>query len=197
MQNFTQYIPLSIYNLQTWMGVPSIYVLDCSAAATIIHHFQQFAEQREHEVQPPSTPGTEGCAPCHATPRHATHAAMPLYTHALVAFLHACILGWRSTCGVWCTSVGLCHSAVRRVGSFKDCILLGACEAHQILPQNPELPADLFTACLTTPIKIALHWYACATTSLVLSLSLMRWPRHFECSAPLLCSAPAASAAVT
>ncbi len=72
MQNFTQYIPLSIYNLQTWMGVPSIYVLDCSAAATIIHHFQQFAEQREHEVQPPSTPGTEGCAPCHAAPRHAT-----------------------------------------------------------------------------------------------------------------------------
>jgi regulator-associated protein of mTOR len=160
MQNFTQYIPLSIYNLQTWMGVPSIYVLDCSAAATIIHHFQQFAEQREHEVQPPSTPGTEGCAPPRAAPRRATlQAAMPLYTHAHVAFLHACILGWRSTCGGWCTSVGLCHSAVRRVGSFKDCILLGACEAHQILPQNPELPADLFTACLTTPIKIALHWY--------------------------------------
>jgi hypothetical protein len=109
-KNFTQYIPLSIYNLQTWMGVPSIYVLDCSAAATIIHHFQQFAEQREHEVQPPSTPGTEG--------------------------------------------------GPRRVGSFKECILLGACESHQILPQNPELPADLFTACLTTPIKIALHWFA-------------------------------------
>jgi regulator-associated protein of mTOR len=52
--------------------------------------------------------------------------------------------------------------------------LLGACEAHQILPQNPELPADLFTACLTTPIKIALHWYTTPYNicSLVLSLSL-------------------------
>ena len=24
---------------------------------------------------------------------------------------------------------------------------------------NPELPADLFTACLTTPIKMALRWF--------------------------------------
>jgi hypothetical protein len=24
---------------------------------------------------------------------------------------------------------------------------------------NPQLPADVFTACLTTPIKMALHWY--------------------------------------
>ena len=24
---------------------------------------------------------------------------------------------------------------------------------------NPDLPADLFTACLTTPIKVALRWF--------------------------------------
>lgn len=30
---------------------------------------------------------------------------------------------------------------------------------------NPELPADLFTACLTTPIKIALKWYVLQYTS--------------------------------
>ena len=24
---------------------------------------------------------------------------------------------------------------------------------------NPELPADLFTSCLTTPIKVALRWW--------------------------------------
>ena len=38
-------------------------------------------------------------------------------------------------------------------------ILLGACSDSEILPMNPELPADLFTSCLTTPIKIALRWY--------------------------------------
>uniref|UniRef100_A0A673ZTV3 Regulatory associated protein of MTOR complex 1 n=1 Tax=Salmo trutta TaxID=8032 RepID=A0A673ZTV3_SALTR len=40
--------------------------------------------------------------------------------------------------------------------SMKNCIQLAACEASELLPMNPDLPADLFTSCLTTPIKIAL-----------------------------------------
>lgn len=42
--------------------------------------------------------------------------------------------------------------------SMKNCIQLAACEANELLPMNPDLPADLFTSCLTTPIKIALRW---------------------------------------
>jgi hypothetical protein len=38
--------------------------------------------------------------------------------------------------------------------NFKSCIQLAACATNQILPMNPELPADLFTACLTTPIRV-------------------------------------------
>ncbi len=41
----------------------------------------------------------------------------------------------------------------------RNCIQLAACSATQILPMNPELPADLFTSCLTTPIKMALRWF--------------------------------------
>lgn len=41
----------------------------------------------------------------------------------------------------------------------KNCIQLASCSESQLLPMNPELPADLFTACLTTPIKIALQWF--------------------------------------
>jgi regulatory associated protein of mTOR len=56
----------------------------------------------------------------------------------------------------------MCHNnratAVAPV-SYKNCIQLAACAENQILPMNAELPADLFTACLTTPIKIALKWY--------------------------------------
>ncbi|KAL0338104.1 UNVERIFIED_CONTAM: Regulatory-associated protein of TOR 2 [Sesamum angustifolium] len=37
--------------------------------------------------------------------------------------------------------------------SMRDCILLAACEAHETLPQSAEFPADVFTSCLTTPIK--------------------------------------------
>uniref|UniRef100_A0A2K6KJL2 Regulatory associated protein of MTOR complex 1 n=2 Tax=Rhinopithecus TaxID=542827 RepID=A0A2K6KJL2_RHIBE len=34
-KNYTQYIPLSIYDLQTWMGSPSIFVYDCSNASIL------------------------------------------------------------------------------------------------------------------------------------------------------------------
>ena len=33
------------------------------------------------------------------------------------------------------------------------------CPSAAPLLQNPDLPADVFTACLTTPIKVALRWF--------------------------------------
>ncbi|KAI5480372.1 WD repeat protein, regulatory associated protein of mTOR [Pseudohyphozyma bogoriensis] len=42
---------------------------------------------------------------------------------------------------------------------FRDTIQLGACLGHQTLPMNPELPADLFTACLTSPIEMAIRFF--------------------------------------
>ncbi len=46
-QNYTQYIPVSLYELMGWIGTPSIYVFDCPAAGTIVYWFLQFAEQYE------------------------------------------------------------------------------------------------------------------------------------------------------
>ncbi len=39
LQNFTQYIPLSVYELESWLGNPCIYVFDCSAAGMIVNAF--------------------------------------------------------------------------------------------------------------------------------------------------------------
>uniref|UniRef100_A0A7N9AJZ7 Regulatory associated protein of MTOR complex 1 n=1 Tax=Mastacembelus armatus TaxID=205130 RepID=A0A7N9AJZ7_9TELE len=110
-KNYTQYIPLSIYDLQTWMGSPSIFVYDCSNAGIIVKSFKQFALQREQELE------VAAINPSHPL------AQMPLPP------------------------------------SMKNCIQLAACEANELLPMNPDLPADLFTSCLTTPIKIALRWF--------------------------------------
>ena len=41
----------------------------------------------------------------------------------------------------------------------QETILLAACGADELLPQSAELPADVFSSCLTTPIKIALRWF--------------------------------------
>lgn len=110
-KNYTQYIPLSIYDLQTWMGSPSIFVYDCSNAGLIVKSFKQFALQREQELEVAAI-----------NPNHPL-AQMPLPP------------------------------------SMKNCIQLAACEASELLPMMPDLPADLFTACLTTPIKTALRWF--------------------------------------
>lgn len=46
-KSYTQYIPMSIYDLQTWVGMPAIYLFDCSAAGLIVNSFKSFAEQRQ------------------------------------------------------------------------------------------------------------------------------------------------------
>ena len=49
-----------------------------------------------------------------------------------------------------------CAAAVlgERPDPMRECILLCACSENEVLPQNPDLPADIFTSCLTTPIKV-------------------------------------------
>ncbi|XP_063380465.1 regulatory-associated protein of mTOR [Cydia fagiglandana] len=106
---YTQYIPLSMYDLQTWMGAPSLYVYDCSNAGVIVDNFRAFADQHERDYEMQLNSKGSGTPP-------------PLV-------------------------------------SYKNCIQLGACAAGQSLPMSPELPADLFTACLTTPVKMAMKWF--------------------------------------
>ncbi|KAA0202446.1 hypothetical protein HAZT_HAZT008733 [Hyalella azteca] len=40
-----------------------------------------------------------------------------------------------------------------------ESIHLCACGEGELLPMCPELPADVFTACLTTPITMAVRWF--------------------------------------
>lgn len=41
IQSYTQYIPLQISDLDSWLKTPSIYVFDCSAAGMIINAFME------------------------------------------------------------------------------------------------------------------------------------------------------------
>lgn len=51
------------------------------------------------------------------------------------------------------------------VPMYRSCIQLAACGSKETLPMNPDLPADLFTSCLTTPITVALRWFILQSTS--------------------------------
>ena len=50
-------------------------------------------------------------------------------------------------------------NSVEFVNWKKTNIQLAACSKNEVLPMKPELPADLFTSCLTSPIKASLRWF--------------------------------------
>ncbi|XP_061517571.1 regulatory-associated protein of mTOR [Anopheles gambiae] len=135
-RNFTQYIPLSIYDLQTWMGAPSIYVYDCSNAGIIVNSFHTFADQHELEVE-------------HIRNRSGSTVG---HTGGDLQAEDSRSSPSPSTGGAGTTT-------------YRNCIQLAACAADQLLPMNPNLPADLFTSCLTTPVKMALRWFTLQSTS--------------------------------
>lgn len=48
-RDYTQYIPVALYDLQHWLGGPSLYIFDCSHAGNIIANFDKYAEKHETE----------------------------------------------------------------------------------------------------------------------------------------------------
>ena len=100
-KNFTQYIPLSIYDLHLWMSSPSVYVFDCPCAGLILKSYLKLLNK---EVK-----------------------------NFFIFF--------------------------NLFKTMEENIFLGACSSNEILPTNPNFPADFFTSCLTTPIKTALRWF--------------------------------------
>ncbi|KAL6237731.1 hypothetical protein BDW75DRAFT_203571 [Aspergillus navahoensis] len=105
-KNYTQYIPVSLYDLQQWLAGPSLFVFDVSHAGNIVQNFHTFVEKHEKENLEQKR----------------------LDPNAIVQ-------------------------------NYGDCIILAACQKNESLPTNPDLPADLFTCCLTTPIEIALRYF--------------------------------------
>jgi len=109
--NSAHYIPLSIYDLQTWIGAPGIFIYDCSYAGIIVQSFEKFAEL--HEVEKVQQIQQQGKTSELPSPPNLQF----------------------------------------------NCIQLAACSDTEELPMRPDLPADLFTSCLTDPIKMALWWF--------------------------------------
>ena len=109
-RSYTQYIPVGLYELQEWVGAPSLWVWDCSAAGGILHGFLEGAQkhnlnQQENSRQDSGRPQQQ--------------------------------------------------QSIR----WEDCIHLAACRENEVLPTNPDLPADIFTSCLTTPIPMAILFF--------------------------------------
>jgi regulator-associated protein of mTOR len=109
-RSYTQYIPISLYDLQDWVGAPGLWVWDCSAAGGVINGFLEGAQKHIVNQQ-------------EALKRDPNRAQQ--------------------------------QPTIR----WEDSIHLAACRENENLPTNPNLPADIFTSCLTTPITMAVRFF--------------------------------------
>ena len=105
-KDYTQYIPVSMYDLQSWLGGPVIYIYDCSHAGNIVANFDRFVDKHENE-----------------------------------------------------NAEARARDPNAQLQNYSNNIQLAACQKTETLPTNPDLPADLFTACLTTPIIMSMTFH--------------------------------------
>ncbi|CAL8090399.1 unnamed protein product [Calicophoron daubneyi] len=158
---FTKYIPLSLYDLQRWLGAPSVYVIDCQNAGRVIRMYETFCRRRlaEHKAAQQQTEAESRIPNSGETPNPTIDPCLQPNT---TVTLNATDAGGR-TMGAQAqpgsTPVGANAQLGASLVSMENTIMLAACREDEDLPQNPELPADLFTACLTTPIRMALRWH--------------------------------------
>ncbi|KAL5106628.1 Regulatory-associated protein of mTOR [Taenia crassiceps] len=142
-RTFTKYIPLSLYDLQRWLGGPSVYVVECQNAGRVLKLYEYFCQRRQTEMTNPPDPNG-GMSAAEGVQNEAN-----AFGHAYSS--HGSGMGQMGTTAV--------ASAAIAPATMENTIMLCACEENEDLPQLAELPADLFTACLTTPIRTALRWH--------------------------------------
>ena len=151
-KSYTQYIPLSVYDLQAWVGKPAIYVFDCSGAGVVVNTFLQLAQHGNLGTpQHGSGPGGTNGGVTNPTSPNRPGATMGGANSSLTPPPPSGHVGG----GAEATMGGIMPLGA----GGQETILLAACGADELLPQSAELPADVFSSCLTTPIKIALRWF--------------------------------------
>ncbi|CAM9711010.1 unnamed protein product, partial [Ectocarpus fasciculatus] len=163
-RSITQYIPLSIHDLKDWAGKPSIFVLDCSAAGVLLPHFV--------EPMTPVPPQDEDGDQEDGDERDGAGASSGQQQHprqrlssgggGSVAPSPASSNGGRAPPSVASSpagSGGTFTGSGGRGRPLKDVIVMAACGEDEVLPTNADLPADVFTCCLTTPMPMALRWF--------------------------------------
>ncbi len=94
-KSYTQYIPMSIYDLQAWLGSPCIFVFDCSAAGLIVNSFKAFAEQKTQVglLSPSNRFASQYIHPsmfiiCPVIHTSISHSSNDLFIHIFVHLLH-------------------------------------------------------------------------------------------------------------
>ena len=179
-KHHTQYIPLSISDLKKWIGKPSLIVLDCSGAGVLLPYLMS---SDESSSVGDNKHGSSGNLYQNWNPGAQSSSKIQVGTSSIGINSGRNAGGLKSVLEKSSPqskdSLNQFAKANRNINSFlpsetehrestasfstkcvRDIIVLCPTSApNELLPMNPELPADLFTSCLTTPIPVALRWF--------------------------------------
>ena len=171
--DFTQYIPLSVFDLIRWTGHPAIFTFDCQAAGQLIPHFLSHEQDNEHRYKQQLDEWRRNRAKRRKEQERRDRRERE--NERLVRMARAqnsVLLATAASALASATSEanngegGETSQGGAAQGSEEDArpvrkriIVLVPCGADESLPSSPLLPADLFTCCLTTPIQTALRWF--------------------------------------
>ncbi|ODV60408.1 ubiquitin-binding TORC1 subunit KOG1 [Ascoidea rubescens DSM 1968] len=108
-KQYNQYVPMSVAELQNWIGCPAIFVFDSTFSGRAISSYKRAAQ---NELDNPS-PSKE---------------SDPIFDY---------------------------YKSMMYTESF----LFAACKEDEYLPSHPDLPADLFTCCLNSPIEMSIRFF--------------------------------------
>lgn len=171
-KHYTHYMPVAIVELRSWLGDPAIYVLDCSGAGALLPHFMDLnghTEKEKEAMKGSSSSFTQFMSPSTSSKGSSVNLAHTSVSGNINSAPHGVSTANSNSeyssfvnrgpgQGQGQPSTPFSPSS-QQAGVDSQTIVLAACRANEILPLNPQYPADLFTCCLTTPIPIALRWF--------------------------------------
>ncbi|KCV69417.1 hypothetical protein, variant [Fonticula alba] len=144
-RDFTQYIPVSLYDIQTWLCGPG----PASSSASSSSGSGSLKGSSQGSGLAPGGGPAICVYDC------------PAAGYALTAwdnFAAQREREWENWQSQQSASSSLLPPPNLPV-PVRDSLQLAACAFNEFLPTHPDLPADLFTSCLTTPVEMAVRFH--------------------------------------
>lgn len=159
-KNYTQYMPLNVCELRDATHSPAVYVLEFSGAGILLPHFATTPRQTHQPANERSgddTTASPDLRPSRSDSHIAGRSGPQSQQQPPLPSAHQQANRHETTRNGSDDVLPSERGGGARMAD--DCIVLAPCGADETLPTDPRLPADLFTACLTTPISVALRWF--------------------------------------
>ncbi|MBW0485905.1 hypothetical protein O181_025620 [Austropuccinia psidii MF-1] len=167
---YTQYIPISLSDILDWVGTPVVFIWDCNNAGHILNSVILACQKKDQEISNQLHPHSNNLDPNLINSNKIINNLKPsidsnhLNNNNIPSnSIHPSpsTSGRNSPTNL----KPLSNSPSNPFMKYSDTIQLAACQPNEMLPLDPNLPADVFTSCLTSPIEMALRFYVLRNNS--------------------------------